>query len=257
MLRPGLLTIAAVFVAAFLLIIVLRKRERHGGVEEMGSARSSHLSTRASPPAPATVENGSPRASSLPPPRLSPVMPVKYLGDHNQIRVFKGRRPVVDDETILEELGHIAPHFGGPWPKSLSDVPMTNELRRRIDYREPDQPMPGDEYVNERLGFRARLRACLEAAGVKGPGTVILQLVYEVDQTTHLGRSSNVIMETSSLPEREDPSFYDCVVSSHVGRTMRFRESFGTPGLFIADTLSVPVTDDSYYRNLFDVKPPS
>jgi hypothetical protein len=182
-------------------------------------------------------------------------MPLAYLGDHQQMRVFRARRPVIDDETVLYELSKPIPHFGGPWPKSLSDIPMTAELRRRIDRVEPLQPMPENDFVNERLGFRARLRACLEGAGVKGPGSVMMDILYAVDPATHMGQSTSVIPSASSLPEGEDERFYSCAVSSHVGRTMRFSDTFAIPALSIADTVDVPVTNDSYYRNLFGTGP--
>jgi hypothetical protein len=253
--KPKLVAMAAL-IAAFLIVVGLRNRERHGGVpsDAMGSVASP--ASKPSPPGPAEpLPAAGENSSLLTPPKLSRMMPVAYLGDHQQTRVFKGRRPVVDDATVLEELGKPIPRFGGPWPTSLSDVPMTAELRRRIDYLEPLQPMPGDDYINETLGFLARLRTCLEAAGVKGPGAVMMDLYYKVDQTTHVGESTSVIPAASSLPEGEDQRFYECAVSSHVGRTMPFSETYASPALSIAATINVPVTNNQYYRNLFGPGP--
>jgi hypothetical protein len=177
-------------------------------------------------------------------------MPTGYLGEHQEARVFAARRPQMKDEAILE-LVRPDPHFGGPWPASLANVPITAELRRRLDKYQKDQPMPGDEYVNRMLELLARLRKCLDDAGVKGPGAVLTGLEYDIDQTTHLGRGSAVFVEASSLPENEDAPFYQCVVSAHLGYTMRFLDSYDLPGHVISGPITVPVTNDSFYRALF------
>lgn len=254
----SLIALAAVvsFIAMSMLALTLRKYEKARHLAALVAKASVVVAPRRAPPkfkptprAPLTL------ASFIPPnfPYFSPAAATGYVGDNQQVHVFEGRRPALDDSVILA-LSKPAPHFGGPWPKSLSEVPMTPELRKRIDEKEPDQPMVGDDYVNQRLGFRAVMRECLEEAGVHGPGSVIIQLIYYLSTVNHRGKSADLVPEASSLPEEEDERFYNCAIYAHLGRKVTFRDSYAINGFVIYETIDVPVTNDSYYRSLFGLE---